>query len=87
MDIAEQFNLALEFMLLGMGVVFAFLTFLIFSVKWMGDIIRRIESSRSVVPAQKIQVSGNQADTHDDTITAVISAAVHQYQTQYSEKG
>ncbi len=81
MTIAEQFNLALEFMLLGMGVVFAFLAILIFVVKWTGAIIQRIEPSNTSI--QQNEALATPALTPDDTITAVISAAIHQYQTRH----
>ncbi len=83
MTFAEQFYLALEFMLLGMGVVFSFLIILIFIVKWMGSIIQKFASSNPAAPVQQNQGSGNQLMAHDNTITAVIGAVIHQYQIQH----
>ena len=83
MDIADQFSLALEFMLLGMGVVFAFLTFLVLVVKWTGHIVQKVECSGSAgVAPQTLHSTGSDA-VEDETITAVITAAVHQYRRQF----
>jgi oxaloacetate decarboxylase (Na+ extruding) subunit gamma len=83
MTFAEQFYLAFEFMLLGMGVVFSFLTILIFIVKWMGSIIQKIAPLNPAATVQQYQGSSNQLMAHDNTITAVIGAAIHQYQIQH----
>ena len=74
----EQFRLALEFMLLGMGVVFAFLTILVFIVQWMGIFIQKIEN-RGL--KQGITVDSEPAES--DVIVAVISAAVHRYRADH----
>mgnify|MGYP001821915399 CR=1 FL=1 len=80
----EQFRLALEFMLLGMGVVFAFLTILVFIVQWMGLFIQKLESRG---PTRGIQAQGTSVSdgpAQSDALVAVISAAVHRYRADHS---
>ena len=83
MTIADQFSLALEFMVLGMGVVFGFLTFLVLVVKWMGQIAQKLERSRVPAVAPPLPDSPGLVKTTDETVAAVITAAVHQYRRQF----
>ena len=83
MDISDQFSLALEFMLLGMGVVFTFLAFLVLVVKGTGTLVQKIECARVLPEAQSVQAITGAGSAADETLTAVIAAAVHQYRHQF----
>ena len=84
MPLFDQFRLALEFMLLGMGVVFAFLTLLVFVVQWMGVLIQKLEARgpAPVVPVRR--VSPGRGPVEEDALVAVITAAVHRYRADHS---
>ncbi len=84
MSLADQFSLALEFMLLGMGVVFTFLAFLVLVVKGTGTLVQKIECARSSLEIPSARVAFGSGSAGDETLTAVITAAVHQYRRQYS---
>jgi len=66
----------LELMLLGMGIVFGFLTVLVFTLRgmsWLADRLDSGEAAQSAVAAAPINVSDNRQ------LVAVISAAVARY--------
>lgn len=86
MTVAEQFELALEFMLLGMGVVFAFLTFLVLVVKWMGMLVQKVECHSATTVDQSAGMVAHPVADSDETLAAVISAAVHQYRAPFPDK-
>ena len=81
MELADQFTLALEFMLLGMGTVFTFLALLVLVVKVTGALVQRIE--RPDTTALNQPAEGAAATAPDEAVTAVISAAVHQYRRDF----
>lgn len=80
MTVLEQLHLATQFMILGMGVVFVFLTILIFVVKWMGFIIQKIESSKPAPEQTQSTSAGGRVTIQNDVVASVIGAAIHQYQ-------
>lgn len=76
----ELVSSGIELMLVGMGIVFAFLAMLIGAIKVMSSLILRFFPE---LPA------GQYPNTHhgDDLGTiAAISAAVHQYRKKYQQK-
>ena len=76
----ELVSSGIELMLIGMGMVFAFLAMLIVAVKMMSSLVLRFFPE---LP------SGQHPGTHhgDDLGTiAAISAAVHQYRKKYQQK-
>lgn len=66
-----------ELMLLGMGIVFGFLTVLVFTLRGMSLLAGRMSEAEPVVPvaATPIQVSDHRR------VVAVITAAVARYRT------
>lgn len=86
MNIADQFALALEFMLLGMGVVFTFLAVLVLVVKLTGAVVQKIEPADASAVMHPAAIRANATAVPDETLTAVISAAVHQYRSEFSRK-
>ena len=76
----ELVSSGIELMLIGMGMVFAFLAMLIVAIKLMSSTILRFFPEMP---------SGQHSGTHhgDDLGTiAAISAAVHQYRKKYQQK-
>jgi len=76
----EMMNSGLELMLIGMGIVFAFLVLLIVMVNFMTLILQRFfpEQPVTVIPPS----SASTRHTNAGTIAA-ISAAVHQYRNKH----
>lgn len=72
----ELLSSGIELMLIGMGIVYGFLTMLVFAIGGMSTIVKRyfpdIPTSHPV--AQNIDDAG---------IVAAISAALHQYRKKY----
>jgi len=65
-----------ELMLLGMGIVFGFLTILVFTLRGMSLLADRLDSSEAVQPA----VAAAPIDVSDNRqLVAVISTAVARY--------
>ncbi len=69
----------LELMLLGMGIVFVFLTTLVFTLHGMTKLAERFHQTESQVqnPAKSVTDVGAAGSTH----LAVISAAIMRYRT------
>lgn len=66
-----------ELMLLGMGIVFSFLTLLVFTLRGMSLLADRLEASET---AQSETTAAAPVDVSDDQqLVAVISAAVARY--------
>ena len=86
MDIADQFTLALQFMLLGMGTVFTFLAVLVLIVKVTGAVVQKLERAGAAAAMQPAAMTAEAAPALDETVTAVISAAVHQYRRDFVRK-
>jgi len=75
----ELVSSGIELMLIGMGMVFAFLAMLIVAIKTMSSLVLRFFP----------EMPGGHSGTHhgDDLGTiAAISAAVHQYRKKYQQK-
>jgi len=73
-------NSGLELMLVGMGIVFAFLSMLVFAIKGMSALILRHFPDAPAVARSKPEAKADQ-----DTIAA-ISAAVHHYRNRQQPK-
>lgn len=80
MPISDLMMTGFELMLLGMGMVFGFLILLVFALKAMSWATGRFDSGESPVA-----VAGNapaQPAAGDNTLIAVISAAVARYRAE-----
>lgn len=73
-------NSGLELMLIGMGIVFAFLALLIVMVNFMTSILQRFfpEQPVTAIPPASASTSHTDAGT-----IAAISAAVHQHRNKH----
>jgi oxaloacetate decarboxylase gamma subunit len=76
----EMMNSGVELMLIGMGIVFAFLALLIVMVNIMTAVIQRFFPEDPVLDISSVSASTSHTDTG---IIAAISAAVHQYRSKY----
>jgi oxaloacetate decarboxylase gamma subunit len=73
----EQIKSGVELMFAGMGIVFIFLTMLVFAINLMSAFVQRYFPTISVPDVQRGK------GTVDKTTVAAISAAVHQYRSKY----
>lgn len=84
MAVGELMIQGLELMLLGMGVVFVFLTLLVAMVTFMSFLVNRFapEQAESTVglPRPAAVLGGN---NDDQEVVAVISAAVQRYRARH----
>ncbi len=76
----EMMGSGVELMLIGMGIVFAFLTMLVVLVNIMSLMIQRFFPE---APITAIAPASAQTGHTDASIIAVISAAVHQYRNKH----
>ncbi|WP_446811075.1 OadG family protein [Methylomonas sp. 2BW1-5-20] len=75
----EMLSSGIELMLLGMGMVYAFLAMLIVAINVMSKLVRRyFPEIPAKYPEQPI-VAGN-----DKAVIAAITAAVHQYRKKHN---
>ncbi len=72
----ELMSVGIELMLVGMGIVFLFLTMLVVVIYFMSKIIRRF------FPPPVVQTSARQSETENQRVIAAISAAVHQHRNR-----
>ena len=76
----EMMSSGIELMLIGMGIVFAFLAMLIVMVNVMTSVIQRFFPEAPMV----VVTPASASTTHTDAgIIAAITAAVHQYRDKY----
>ena len=68
-------QLAIELMFMGMGTVFAFLVLLMFCIKLMSKVLE-------IFNAQVTETEIAPAQIADNTLIAIISAAIHQYRNR-----
>jgi oxaloacetate decarboxylase gamma subunit len=82
MDMGDMISSGIELMMIGMGIVFAFLTLLIVLVNVMTSLVEKYIPEDS-----DLYTSVTSAITrHTDAgIIAAISAAVHQYRTKHKQ--
>jgi len=73
---AELLSSGVDLMLIGMGIVFLFLTMLVFAINIMSALVQHFfpEPQMSTLPVPTPKVEGL-----DKSTVAAISAAVHQY--------
>ncbi len=78
---SEMMNTGVELMLIGMGIVFAFLALLIVIVNIMTAVIQRFFPE---APITAVPLSASTSYT-DASVIVAISAAVHQYRGRYKQ--
>ena len=76
----EMMNSGIELMLIGMGIVFAFLALLIVIVNIMASVIQRFFPEAPMIAITPASASTSHTDAG---VIAAISAAVHQYRNKY----
>jgi len=77
---SEMMSSGVELMLIGMGIVFAFLAMLIVMVNIMAAVIQRYFPEQ---PINAITPASASTSHTDAGVIAAISAAVHQYRNKY----
>lgn len=75
----EQMTSGIELMFAGMGIVFLFLTMLVFAINIMSALVQRFFPE---MPVSKT-VPGITTDI-DKSVVAAITAAVHQYRKKHN---
>ncbi|MBO4388132.1 MAG: OadG family protein [Spirochaetales bacterium] len=63
---------------LGMGVVFVFLTLLVFTTKGVSSVVRKIEKGRNSVSASQPQLQGAAVCDSDVEVAIAIAASVRE---------
>lgn len=76
----EMMNSGIELMLIGMGIVFAFLALLVVMVNIMTSVIQRFFPETPIAVSSPTSASTSHTDAG---VIAAISAAVHQYRNKY----
>lgn len=77
----EMMSSGVELMLIGMGIVFAFLAMLVVMVNFMTFVIQRFFPEEPLINVTHLSSAST---THTDaSIIAAISAAVHQYRNKH----
>jgi oxaloacetate decarboxylase (Na+ extruding) subunit gamma len=75
----EMLSSGIELMLLGMGMVYAFLAMLIVAIHVMSRLVRRYFPEMPAKFSDQAIVAGN-----DKAVIAAITAAVHQYRKKHN---
>ncbi|MFW5443523.1 MAG: OadG family protein [Methylococcaceae bacterium] len=75
----EMMSSGIELMLIGMGIVFAFLALLIIMVNLMTSVIQRFFPDAPIIAVTPASASTSHTDAG---IIAAITAAVHQYRNK-----
>ena len=78
MTIMEMLGQSGVLTVLGMGVVFSFLIILIFAITGIGKIINALKLNKELMP-QALAAAPSSSVVSENTVTAVISAAVNAY--------
>ena len=73
----EHIKSGVELMFAGMGIVFIFLTMLVFAINLMSAFVQRYFPAVSVFDTQRV------TGAVDKATVAAISAAVHQYRNKH----
>jgi oxaloacetate decarboxylase gamma subunit len=79
----EMLSSGIEIMLIGMGIVYAFLALLIVMVNVMTSVIQRLFPVTLIPKNRSVSTLPS---TPDAGVIAAISAAVHQYRNKYHLK-
>lgn len=77
----EMMSSGVELMLIGMGIVFAFLTLLVVMVNLMTFVVQRFFPEE---PLASLTPPSASASHTDASVIAAISAAVHQYRSKHN---
>lgn len=83
-DIGSLLEQAATLMLTGMGVVFLFLTILVYLVRLMSSLVPEEVPQLITAPIQHSKVQQT-SSTVSPKVIAAISAAVHQYRTSHTK--
>ena len=78
MDSGQLLSDALTLMVLGMGTVYVFLTLLVYVTSTMSALVEKYVPAQPAAP----QSPGVAAPTEDQTLLAVITAAIHAHRTR-----
>lgn len=81
----EMLENGVELMLIGMGIVFLFLTLLVVAIKVMSSLITRFFPEPIAVPPPIPSLVAKKKPI-DSGVIAAISAAVHHYKKQHSQQ-
>ncbi len=77
MAVTELLLSGLNLMLLGMGIVFSFLTVLVLAMSGMSWLAQRLEVTESVTAP-----TSSRADSGSDELVAVVTAAINRYRAK-----
>lgn len=80
MSMNEMMNSGIELMLIGMGIVFAFLALLIVMVNLMTAVIQRFFPEDLMLDSSPVSATTSHTDAG---VIAAISAALHQYKNKH----
>ena len=75
----ELMSRGIELMLVGMGIVFLFLTMLVVAINMMSSLVQRFFPDAPTLVATATTVTGG----IDKSIIAAITAAVHQHRSKH----
>lgn len=75
----ELMGSGVELMLIGMGIVFLFLTMLVIAINVMSALVQRFFPEQPSSPIIQVPI----ANSADKTTVAAISAAIHQYRQNH----
>ncbi len=75
----EMLSSGIELMLIGMGIVYAFLTMLVLAIGAMSSIVRRFFPEIPSSPSHPALLNRGE----DPGVIAAITAAVHEYRKKY----
>lgn len=79
---AELMSSGVELMFVGMGIVFLFLTMLVFAINMMSSLVQRFFPEAPAATAVAPAMTGSGVDK---TTVAAISAAVHLYRSKHKK--
>lgn len=85
MPIQDLLYAGVKTMIIGMGIVFAFLIMLVLAMLLMSRIAKAIapDKSQEVSIPQTVPAEAPPAELEDQVLVAVISAAIRQFRTQH----
>ena len=78
---SDLLSQAIELMVLGLGIVFLFLTILVFATSYMSKLVLRYAPEIKPVEAKRAQSASQIATSNDEQLLAVLSAAVEKFRS------